>query len=77
MDDWDKFLQQVVGVYNSTRHATTGVSPFVLLTWNEREMSLIYSVRQFEVEKKSPFQYVEQTIGRQQALNELVRANTQ
>ncbi len=25
MDDWDKFLPQVVGAYNSTSHATTGV----------------------------------------------------
>ena len=32
MDDWDKFLPQVVGAYNGTRHATTGVSPHMLLT---------------------------------------------
>ncbi len=28
MDDWDKFLPQVVSAYNGTRHATTGVSPY-------------------------------------------------
>ncbi len=77
MDDWDKFLPQVVGAYNSTRHATTGVSPYMLLTGHERPMPLIYFIPQFEAEKSSPFQYVRKTIERQQELNELVRANTQ
>ncbi len=77
MDDWDKFLPQVVGAYNSTRHATTGVSPYMLLTGHERSMPLIYFYPQFKTEKLSPFQYVKRTIERQQELNELVRANTQ
>ncbi len=77
MDDWHKFLPQVVGAYNSTRHATTGVSPYMLLTGHERSMPLIYFFPHFETEKISPFQYVRKTIERQQELNELVRANTQ
>ena len=77
MDDWDKFLPQVVGAYNSTRHATTGVSPYMLLTGHERPMPLIYFFPEFETEKVSPFQYVWRTIERQQHLNELFRANTQ
>ena len=77
MDDWDEFLPQVVGAYNSTRHATTGVSPYMLRTGHERPMPLIYFFPQFEAEKSSAFQYVRKTIERQQELNELVRANTQ
>ncbi len=55
MDDWDKFLHQMVGAYNSTRHATTGVLPYMLLTGHERRMPLIYFFPQFEAEKSSPF----------------------
>ena len=32
MTDWDKYLPQVVGAYNSTQHSTTGISPFMMLT---------------------------------------------
>ena len=28
MTDWDKYLPQVVGAYNSTQNSTTGISPF-------------------------------------------------
>ena len=35
MTDWDKYLAQVVGVYNSTQHSTTGISPFMMLTGRE------------------------------------------
>ena len=50
-DDWNKFLPQVVGAYNSTRHATTGVWPYMLLTGHERQMPLFYFCPQFEGEK--------------------------
>ena len=32
MTDWDKYLLQVVGPYNSTQYSTTGISPFMMLT---------------------------------------------
>ncbi len=77
MDDWDKFLPQVVGAYNSKRHATMGVSPHMLLTGRERHMPLVYFYPEFEKITESPSQYVRKTIERQQELNELVRVNTQ
>ena len=30
MRDWDQCLDEVIGAYNSTRHATTGFSPYML-----------------------------------------------
>ena len=32
MTDWDRYLPQVMGAYNSTQHSTTGVSPHMMLT---------------------------------------------
>ena len=40
MRDWDKYLPQVVGVYNSTQHSSMGISPFMMLTGRERAMPL-------------------------------------
>ena len=37
MTDWDKYLPQVVGAYNSTQHSTTGMRLFMMLTGRERE----------------------------------------
>ena len=34
-DDWDVYLGRVMCAYNSTRHSTTGFSPFML--WHGRE----------------------------------------
>ncbi|XP_063713911.1 uncharacterized protein LOC134841805 [Symsagittifera roscoffensis] len=36
MTDWDKYLPQVVGAYNSTQLSTTGISRFMMLTSRER-----------------------------------------
>ena len=32
MTDWDRYLPQVMGAYNSTQHPITGVSPHMMLT---------------------------------------------
>ena len=32
LTDWDKYLPQVVGAYNSTQRSTTGINPFKMLT---------------------------------------------
>ena len=35
MRDWDQHLEEVMGAYNSTRHATTGFSPYMLTRGTE------------------------------------------
>ena len=83
MTDWDKYLPEVVGAYNSTQHSTSGISPFMMLNDRERAMLLIFfypeyegikdvSGRRRENEKK----YVKDAVRRQQELNELCRRNT-
>ena len=76
MTDWDKYLPQVVGSYNSTQHSTTGISPFMMLTGKERAMPLMFFCPEYEGEKTSPQAYVKEAVKRQQKLNELCRKNT-
>ena len=44
MTDWDKYLPQVVGAYNSTQHSTTDV----MLTGRERAMPLKFFYPEYE-----------------------------
>ena len=76
MTDWDKYLPQVVGAYNSTRHSTTGISPFMMLTGRERAMPLTFFYPEYDRKKTSPQAYVKEAVKRQQELNELCRRNT-
>ena len=80
MTDWDKYLPQVVGAYNSTQHSTTGISPFMMLTGREREreraMPLTFFYPEYEGKRTSPQAYVKEAIRRQQEINELCRRNT-
>ena len=76
MKDWDLYLPQVVGAYNSTRHATTGVSPFLMLTGKERKMPLVYFHPEYEDRYTVPRDYVTRLIERQKAINQLVRTHT-
>ena len=76
MTDWDKYLPQVVGAYNSTQHSTTEISPFMMLTGRERAMPLIFFYPEYEGKKTSPQTYVKEVVKRQQELNELFMRNT-
>ena len=40
VSEWDRHLEEVVDIYNSTVHATTGVTPYKLLTGREKPTSL-------------------------------------
>ena len=75
MTDWDKYLPQVVGAYNSTQHSTTGISPYMKLTGRERAMPLTLFYPEYEGKKTSPQAYVKEAVKRQQELNELCRSN--
>ena len=76
MTDWDKYLPQVVGAYNSTQHSTTGISTFMMLTGRERAMSMTFFYPKYEGKKTSPQAYVKEAVKRQQELNELCTRNT-
>ena len=51
MNDWDKYLEVVMGAYNSTRHASTGYSPHLQLTGQEKSIPLSFLYPEFESEK--------------------------
>ena len=76
LTDWNKYLPQVVGAYNSTQHSTTGISPFMMLTGRKRAMPLTSFYPECEGQKTSPHAYVKEAVRRQQELNELCRKNT-
>ena len=76
MTDWDKYLPQMVGAYNSTQHSTTGISPFMMLTGKERALPLTFFYPEYEGKKTSLSAYVKVGIRRQQELNKLCRRKT-
>ena len=67
-----------MGAYNSTRHATTGFSPYMLTRGTEKAIPLTYylyrelAARSIELHGT----YVEQILARQQEIHDLVRRNT-
>ena len=77
MTDWDRYLPQVMGAYNSTQHSTTGVSPHMMLTGHEKSLPLTFFYPEYEGKKMSPQVYVRDVIRRQHELNDLCRRNTQ
>ena len=77
MSDWDRYLLQVMGAYNSTQHSTTGVSPHMMLTGHEKSLPLTFFYPEYEGKKTSTQVYVRDVIRRQQELNDKCRRNTQ
>ena len=77
MTDWDRYLPQVMGAYNSTQHSNTGVSPHMMLTGHEKSLPLTFFYPEYEGKKTSPQVYVRDVIIGQQELNDLCRRNTQ
>ena len=77
MRDWDQCLDEVMGAYNSTRHATTGFSPYMLTRGVEKVIPLTFlypeiAAKSFETHEA----YVDHVLARQQEIHDLVRRNT-
>ena len=77
MTDWDRYLPQVMGAYNSTQHPTTRVIPHLMRTGHEKFLPLTFFYPKYEGKKTSPQVYVRDVVRRQQELNDLCRRNTQ
>ena len=77
MTDWDIYLLQVMGPYNSTKHSKNGVSPHMVLFGHEKSLPLTFFYPEYEGKKTSPLVYVRDVIRRQQELNDFDRRNTQ
>ena len=77
MTDWDRYIPQVMGAYNSTQHSTTGVSQYMMFTGHEKSLPLTFFYPEYEGKKTSPQIYIKDVIRRQRELNDLCRRNTQ
>ena len=71
MTDWDSYLPQVMGAYNSTQHYTTEISPHMMLTGDEKSLPLNFFYPENEGAKRLPQVFVRDVVRRQQELNEL------
>ena len=77
MLDWDEHIDGVLGAHNSTRHATTGFSPYMLQHGAEKSIPLSFIYPEFAArEFESKEEFVEHLLARQQEIHELVRRNT-
>ena len=77
MLDWDEHIDGVMGAYNSTRHPTTGLSPYMLQHGAEKSILLSFIYPEFAARGfDSKEEFVEHLLARQQEIHELVRPNT-
>ena len=77
MQDWDEHIDGVLGAYISTRHATTGFSPYMLHHGAEKSIPLSFIYPEFAARGfDSKEEFVEHLLARQQEIHELVRRNT-
>ena len=77
MRDWEQHLEEVMGTYNSTRHATTGFSPHMLTRGTEKAIPITYLYPEFATQSfESHEAYVEHILAKQQEIHDLVKRNT-
>ena len=77
MRDCDQFSDEVMGAYNSTRHATTRFSPYMLTRGFEKAIPLTFSYPEFATQSfESHEAYVDHVLARQQEIHDFVRRNT-
>ena len=68
-------MPQVVGAYNSTRHESTGFSPFMMLTGINWSAPLIFFYEEPEKETKPHYVYIRETMEKLREINKLARRN--
>ena len=77
MLDWDEHIDGVLGAYKSTRHATTGFSPYMLQHGAEKSIPFSFTYPEFAARGfDSKEEFVEHLLARQQEIHELVRRKT-
>ena len=77
MRDWDQHLDEVLGAYNSTCHATTGFSPYRFTCGTEKAIPLTYFYPAFATQSfATHYAFVDHVLARQQENHDLVRRNT-
>ena len=75
--DWDQCLDEVIRAYNSTRHATTGFSPYMLTRGVEKAIPLTFLYPEFAAMSFDTHEaFVDYVLARQQEIHDLVRRNT-
>ena len=73
----DEQIDGVLGAYNSTRHATTGFSPYMLQHGAEKSIPLSFIYPEFAARGfKSTEEFVEHLLAIQQEIHEFVHRNT-
>ena len=77
LQDWDEHIDGALGAYNSTRHATTGFSPYMLQHGAEKSIPLSFIYPEFARRFDCKEEFVKHLLARQQEIHELVRRNTQ
>ena len=74
--DWNQHLDEVLGAYNSTRHATTAFSPYMLTRGTEKAIPLTYLYPESATQSFVTHDvYVDHVLARQQEIHNLVRRN--
>ena len=77
MQDEDEHMDRVFGAYNANRHATTGVSPYMLQHGAEKSIPLSFKYSEFAARGfASKEEFIEHLLDRQQEIHELVFRNT-
>ena len=73
MRDWDQHLDEVMGAYNTTRHATTGFLPYMLTRGTEKAILFTYQYPEFATRSfESHGANFEHILARQQKIHDLV-----
>ena len=74
-DDWDVYLGRVICASNSTRHSTTGVSPFILWHGREKRIPLMFLFPKREKEFLSCNECLQNAFRRSAKIQQIARVH--